>query len=409
MHDRWLALVLLPLCLSLGAGAAEVKAKSGGVKRLGEEVVNRVDRVIQKKTFELWGDPWSMQGIPLLFPTGEDGFNTGLKVSMQNVLRQDPHKMEFEAQILASDKGRYKHFLKFDYPHAFGGRFRLTARVSYDRDITIRYFGVGNDNPVDKGLIDSGAPDYQYVRSSPTFYLQLLRRFGKHVRFGPILGLRWMDVTFPTGSLLDKQRPIGVNGGSTHYLALALQYDELDFEPYPSRGSLHEIFLAVHDRFTGSNYSYLRGTYTYRRYLLLHRKLIFAHRTLFEALSGGVPFYELGSVGGLNPSLVLGGDKYFRGFESNAFIDKIRLVMGVELRWDPLFFLFAKQDITLGVVPFLDVGRVWPSIFPLNFGGWHASGGWGLRVIWDSRFVIRADLALSSEGVAFVFNLGNSF
>jgi len=153
----------------------------------------------------------------------------------------------------------------------------------------------------------------------------------------------------------------------------------------------------------------LRTTYTYKRYFLLHRRLILAHRTFLEVLSGNVPYYELGATGGSNSTIAFGGDRFIRGYDSNRFIDTIRYVMGFELRWDPLVFLFAKQDITLGFVPFFDIGRVWPAVFPLRFDRWHASMGWGTRIIWNSRFVIRADIAITTEGTNFILNLGNSF
>lgn len=379
------------------------------VQKFGEEVATRIDRVVKKKAFEFWGEPWTMQGIPLLFPSSRDGLNLGLKVSIQNILRQDPHKLEFDAQVLASDAGRYKHALKVDWPHAFEDRFRITTRVAYDRDISDGYFGIGNDTSVDLNALGSDNPLYQHVRSSPNFYLQILGLLGKNIRLGPVLGLRFTEIAFPIGSLIDQQRPPGIQGGRTHFLALALQRDTRDFEPYPSRGTLHELMFNYYGKYVGSNYEFTRTTYTFQYYSLLHRKLILAHRTFFEVLNGDVPFYELGFTGGLNPTLSLGGDRFLRGYQGNRFIDKIRLVAGFELRWDPLFFLFAKQDITIGFVPFFDIGRVWPALFPIPIKGFHASAGYGIRIIWNSRLILRGDMAFNEEGVSFLFNLGSAF
>ncbi len=79
------------------------------------------------------------------------------------------------------------------------------------------------------------------------------------------------------------------------------------------------------------------------------------------------------------------------------------------MRWDPLQFLFAKQDFTFGLVPFVDFGRVWPSVLPLSFGDFHASAGFGARLIWSNRFVVRLDMAVNPEGQFFYVDLGNSF
>jgi hemolysin activation/secretion protein len=117
----------------------------------------------------------------------------------------------------------------------------------------------------------------------------------------------------------------------------------------------------------------------------------------------------MGATGGSNTTLGFGGDKFFRGFESNRFLDRLRLSVSVELRWDPLTFGFAKQQLTLGFVPFFDIGRVWPSLFPLTVGSLHASTGWGMRLIWNNRFIIRSDVAFNSERVGMYVELGSSF
>lgn len=384
-----------------------VQAVGEDIKEFGESIASRVDRIVKKKSFDFAGDPWTFQGLPLIFPSSSSGFNLGAKVQFQNIRRQDPHKLEVEAQVLASDKGRYKHSFRFDYPR-FLEEFRLTTRVAYDRDIAQNYYGIGNNPPIDPDTVANDLVLYKNTRAALSFTLNFLRRFGP-VRTGPVVGLKSMDITAPAGSLLEKDQPLGIKGGRTHYLGWAIVYDTLDFEPYPSRGSEHELFFNIYAPFTGSDYKFYRVTYTYRRFIPLHRRLTFAHRTLFESLVGDTPYYELTAVGGSNSTLGLGGDRFFRGYYSNRFVDHHRLIFGFEMRWDPIGFAFAKQDLTVGIVPFLDFGRVWPAPLPLDLGHWHPSAGWGLRLIWNSRFVIRSDVALTADGVAFILNLGNSF
>jgi hypothetical protein len=378
------------------------------IQKFGEQVAKRVDRMIRKKGFDFLGDPWLFQGIPIVFPSASVGFNVGLKVLLQDIRRQDPHSMEVEAHLIASDKGRYKSGLGIDIPHAIDGRYRLKSSLIYDRDISFLYYGIGNNTTFDP----AANPDnflYQNVRAGPSFSFELLRYMGGHVRMGPILGLRWRNISTPAGSLLDQQQPAGIRGGRTHYVGLAIIHDTLDFEPYPSRGATHELYFYLHHKFTGSDYNFIRGTYTYRRFIPLHRRLILAHRTLFEAVSGDVPYYELGAVGGSDSTIGFGGDRFLRGYDSNRFIDKFKFVVGFELRWDPITFVFAKQDLTLGFVPFLDAGRVWSKLWPFELGVIHASMGYGVRLIWNNRFIIRGDFAVNSEGTSFVAQLGSSF
>jgi len=379
------------------------------IQQFSEEVANRIDRIVKKKAFDLWGDPWTIQGIPLIFPSTDNGFNVGLRVAVQDIRRQDPHKFELEGQVLTSDVGRYKHMLRVDYPHAIDGKFRITSRVAYDRDISFRYFGIGNEVTIDKSRDRFEDPLYQNTRSSPSFNFQILRNIGRYLRLGPLLGLRWTTIYAPPGSLLLQDQPVGIAGGRTHHLGIALVHDTTDFEPYPSRGRANELYMLWYAPFLGSDYNFFRFTYVFREYIPLHRDLILAYRGMLESLTGSVPFYELGAVGGVNPTIGFGGDRYLRGYRANHYIDRLRLVLGVELRWDPISFIFAKQELTIGFVPFFDIGRVWPSFLPLRLGHWRASTGWGTRLIWNNRFIIRGDLAMTNDGMAYYIELGNSF
>jgi hypothetical protein len=396
-----------PIDLNLPPAPAEGVGQD--IKKFGEQVAERIDRIIKTKNFDLWGDPWTLQGLPLIFPTSDNGFNLGLYLSLQDIRRQDPHKVQVEAEILASDQGRYKHFAKLDYPHALDGRFRIITRVAYDREIALPYFGMGNDIQIDRNIVSTTNPIYKSIYAAPSFTLQFLRYFGTQTRIGPVLGFKWADIGAPNGSILQQQQPLGISGGRTHYVGLAIVNDATDFEPYPSRGMANELYLNWYTPALGSNYNFFRGTYFFRNYWPLHRTATLAHRTLFEVLCGDVPFYEMEAVGGMEPTVSFGGDKYIRGFEPNHFLDRIRLVFGFELRWDPISFQFYRQDLTIGFVPFVDVGRVWSGFLPFDVSDFHASTGWGMRIVWSSRLILRADVALNIEGASFIINLGNSF
>jgi hypothetical protein len=394
-------------------GPLKRKPRAPGVgkelKFFGEEVASRIDKVVSRKGFEMWGDPWTIQGIPLIFPSPDNGFHLGLHAKLVDIVRQDPHKVEFMGQVLASDKGRYKHFFQADYPYAFGGKYRVTGRIFFNRDITQRYYGVGNDTKVNPVGLESENPLYANQRTSPGMTLQFLRYMGSNFRTGPVLGLKWMSISAPPGSLMGTENPLGSSGGRTHYVGWAVVRDTLDFEPYPSRGTWNELYLQWYSKYTGSNFDFLRTTYTFRYYYPLTRKLIFAHRTFFEVLSGTVPFYELSAAGGSDSTIGFGGDRFMRGYDGNRFVDHIRGALGFELRWDPISFGFADQEIQLGFVPFVDVGRVWDKLLPVQIGNLHASMGWGTRIIWGKRLIVRGDFALTPEGSSFYIELGNSF
>ncbi|MBI1860599.1 MAG: BamA/TamA family outer membrane protein [Deltaproteobacteria bacterium] len=377
------------------------------LQKFSEEVASRVDRIVKRNSFRWMGDPWTLQGLPLILPTDSNGFHLGLNGLIRNLGRTDPHKLQTEFTILASDKGRYKHFIKVDAPRAWGSNYRITTLLNYDRDIALKYYGITNNSVVDSNLFKAGY--YNFVRAGPTLSLRLLRYLDRYYRVGPVFGLRWLTVSPPTGSLLATENPVGIAGGRTHYLGLAMVRDTTDYEPYPSRGTTSELQFNVYSQLLGSDYQFFRGTYIFRHYITLHQDLIFAHRLLLETLTGTVPFYELDGVGGESATIHFGGDRYLRGYDANRFIDNFRFVYGVELRWDPVTFDFAKQELTIGIVPFFDVGRVWNNLFPLQLLPLHASAGFGLRLIWNGNFIVRGDAALNGEGVNAYVELGHSF
>jgi hemolysin activation/secretion protein len=130
---------------------------------------------------------------------------------------------------------------------------------------------------------------------------------------------------------------------------------------------------------------------------------------LFESISGEAPFFELGAVGGSDSTIGFGGDKFFRGFQSNRFIDHIKFALGWELRWKAMTFSWAKQKLDIVLAPWVDFGRVWNELLPFRLGTIHASTGWGTRITWNDRFVVRGDFAMTQEGSALYVELGHSF
>jgi len=60
-------------------------------------------------------------------------------------------------------------------------------------------------------------------------------------------------------------------------------------------------------------------------------------------------------------------------------------------------------------VPWIDLGRVWDKVFPLQIGTIHPSIGGGTRISWNDRFIVRGDFALTPEGTALYVELGQAF
>ena len=95
---------------------------------------------------------------------------------------------------------------------------------------------------------------------------------------------------------------------------------------------------------------------------------------------------------------------------------KVKLFGNAEVRWRTVRFTVLSQRMQLGVVAFVDGGRLfadWKVDRAYDGGGFgfvFGTGG-GLRIYWGQTFVLRADVAWSPDArpVAFYFNVDQAF
>jgi hypothetical protein len=205
---------------------------------------------------------------------------------------------------------------------------------------------------------------------------------------------------------------VGVYGVPQVYTGL--MFDSRDDETIPSRGGQHEVKARL------SPGSLVATPFTYGGVLINLRQyqaiagdyLVFAGRALAELIFGDAPFYELGQWDSGN---LLGG-VVLRGVPLLRYYGKIKLVANFELRSLFVRFTVLKQRFRFGAVVFFDCGRVWadfrpnPTLDGTGFGLKYGVGG-GLRLLWGSTFMLRADLAWSPDAtpIGFYFNAGHLF
>lgn len=91
---------------------------------------------------------------------------------------------------------------------------------------------------------------------------------------------------------------------------------------------------------------------------------------------------------------MLGDGENLRGFANQRFVDRQRLLLQGEYRY--------RLNERLHVAGFLDLGRVAPDVGGLSFGGFHPSGGAGIRVQTAEGLGVRVDIARSAEQWAFI-------
>jgi hypothetical protein len=105
-----------------------------------------------------------------------------------------------------------------------------------------------------------------------------------------------------------------------------------------------------------------------------------------------IPFYLLPK---------LGGGEELRGFRSQRFRDRDRLLMTAEYRWTPSKFL----DMAI----FYEAGKVASRTPDLDFNNLHHCWGFGARFHAPAATVLRIEFAHSSETSRIIFGTGLNF
>ena len=90
---------------------------------------------------------------------------------------------------------------------------------------------------------------------------------------------------------------------------------------------------------------------------------------MVETLSGAVPLYAYGEIGGSRRVKGLGGSDSLRGLDTQRFTDDARFFSNAELRFHLYELLFYRQHIEWQAAAFVDAGRVWSGLDELGLAG----------------------------------------
>jgi hypothetical protein len=303
-------------------------------------------------------------------------------------------------------------------------RMRLDVRLSFTRETTLRFFGLGNAAPEPAAAVGDG--DTEYTRTHPTVFargqIRLVGALRLHV--GVVYTHNWLAV--PSTGLLAQTAAGGspverslIGGFGAHGVALAelgLVYDSRDNEIVTRRGGHHTLTAragpAIGDALP---YDYQQVNVTARVFLSpFTPRLTFAFRVVLDVLLGDVPFYELERF---EETSAIGGLKGVRGVPAQRYYGKVKLFQNLEGRVQVWDFKLRKKAFALGLAAFFDAGRVWtelrrshPELDGTGLGLKYGIGG-GLRLQQGETFVVRADLAWSPDArpVGAYFAAGQIF
>lgn len=301
-------------------------------------------------------------------------------------------------------------YLLLDMPHAIHERLGLEVRLSYTRESTLKYYGVGNASriPADRDPADS---HFEHERMHPTIRVSADYNLSGSVvlDWGMSYTQNWVEVAESSQLARDMQegsatvrRLLGTprDHGVLMY-SLGLGWDTRDNEVSPQRGQHHTVRADLAPGGYGSiPYRWGRFNAAARFYAtLVPDRLVFAVRVLSDLLVGTPPFYELPRY---DDTSAIGGTRGVRGIPAQRYYGKIKLVSNTELRSRLFDFELLGKTNSFGVTGFVDTGRLWadydahPELDGDSLGIKYGTGA-GIRISAGESFVVRLDVAWSPD------------
>jgi outer membrane protein assembly factor BamA len=301
-------------------------------------------------------------------------------------------------------------YVKLTVPRFLTSRTRVEVRPSYTSESTLNYDGMGNASS-DVRPARTGDSYAQYGRIHPALSVDVRSRLVDHVatRAGVRYTQNWVHVDAQS-RLADDLRSGSAEVksllGSTraHGVALftyGLQWDDRDNEISTHTGSFDEVLVALSPGGVEPvPYRYGQVNLTSRLFLPIgSRRFTLALRGVADILFGSPPFYELSRY---DDTYALGGANGVRGVPGQRYYGKVKVFGNVEIRADVVSFHALGRPLALGLVTFVDGGRVWadttshPELDGNRLGMKYGVGG-GVRLQSGDAFVLRADLAWSPD------------
>lgn len=267
-----------------------------------------------------------------------------------------------------------------------GGRFLLDgmAKYSYYPD---RFYGIGNRTP------EEDREDF--TSSNWRLQLNLQRRFGDKLFAG--LHLETYDVSMrdrESGAQLAGGTIPGATGGTVNGLGIFAKWDSRDNTFSPAKGTYFSLFFNRFFRALGGDFAFGQVSLDARGYIAMGADQVVAVQGILRAVQGETPFLMLPKFGGLN---------LLRGYYDGRYCDRGLLALQAEYR-RPLWGRF-------GACVFAGMAQVQPRFSLLELGGFHISGGAGLRYKFNRRenLNVRLDVGFAGTDPALYLTFAEAF
>lgn len=385
------------------------------------QTVDAVRWMSKRRQFTVAGIPYGVTGLPFIFFSPNTNWNYGVRLHLADYRRR-PYRYKLTLHVHRSSAGKLKNRFRLKVPRISGTGFGLRLEFIRGRNLRTRYYGLGNNSEFNRDFVNDESPDfkdvnyYYYVlERNPRFLLSLLREIHGPVSMSVGFGMERIDVDQrgTEAFYLERGTPDGVVDGFSGFASATLQWDTRDDEVVPRRGFYQEwSYESARNSLLGlffEQIDFSRITLTNVYYIPLGSRWNFSHRTVLEVLSGLVPLYAYGEIGGSRRVKGLGGNGSLRGFDTQRFTDDVRFFSNAELRYQIYAMRLFRQHLEWQAMAFFDAGRVWPDLQQIGLSGMHRSGGGGMRIIWDADFVIRMGMGIGGEQTDAWLSLGQNF
>ncbi len=342
--------------------------------------------------------------FPLISLGGNTGAGAGLNLFHNNLFNKGKR---LSASFLYNTSSNNTAKVTYQDSSLFGSNFFF--------DVTGKYFNDSDENlyidsSVDPGdLNDSSIGANNSSEEDETSYateeVSVLGNLGylvaERVGIGIQSSFRRVDIgrgediegeRFPTNIL-------GFDATSLFSIGGTLNFDFTRGMPRTRSGTSLRLAYSYNREIDGSRFEYNRFTVQAAQFLPIpflapNRRL--AIRGLFEKMdrigANQIPFYELS---------MLGDAANLRGFDQNRFRGRGLLLFNFEYRypvWD-----------TWDAVIFLDEGQVYDDLGDITVDNFHTAVGTGLRFMSRRGFLMRVEVARSTEQWRALFQIAPNF
>jgi outer membrane protein assembly factor BamA len=322
--------------------------------------------------------------LPIVFRSPDTGFAGGIlpQLIFQKNEEYSPSTLRLDAYYTQNSQYhillRSNNWIKQD-------KYNLTAKVSLKHWPT-SFYGIGNE------IQNDNNESFTETLYEADFDL------GKRIDNGLYLGVGSLFRYGKIGSLETEGQLVNSNipgTGNTLVTGIksSITFDTRDSHFYPTKGSLHKVYLSGSFNTIGSDYEFIKYGIDARKYISITNNQILAIRAQGTFTIGELPFRILPSIG-----------SSLRGYSSAKYIDKNMFSLQFEYRIVPVFW-------RLGIVIFAGTGDVFDSIDDIQFEKLKHMAGIGLRyvVFRDENINIRFDFSIGRQSTGDYIDLSEAY